>query len=72
MRRRIVLSVDAPPEADDNDIANYIADALGSWGGSFRPPGAYGEDDDGDPLFDGLKCRIIWIGKVRYSCEGDS
>lgn len=66
MRRRITVSVDAPSGISDENLASYVADALGFWGGSLRPPGAYGEDDLGDPLFGGLEVRAIEIRAKKY------
>ncbi len=56
---RFVVTVPAVPGASPKDHRDYIVDALKSWGGSFRPPGGYGEDDPGDPLFGGYKTVVI-------------
>jgi hypothetical protein len=58
MRRRIVISVDAPPGATDEDLANYVCNAVETWGGSYHSD---------DPLFDGVKVRFITIRNTRYS-----
>ncbi len=39
-----------PAEATIDDARTYIEDAVYSWCGSLRPPGAYGPDDNGDPM----------------------
>lgn len=51
MRRRFTVIMDVPDGADVHDAAHYIRDAVVSMGGGLRPPGAYGEDDPGDPMF---------------------
>lgn len=40
------------------EMRAYIEEAVGTWGGSYRPPMAYGEGDDGDPLFGGVECNV--------------
>ena len=32
--------------------AEYVDAAVASWHGSLHPPGAMGEDDEGNPMFD--------------------
>lgn len=34
------------------EFLSYVEDAVTTWCGSLRPPGAYSEADPGDPLFD--------------------
>jgi len=47
---RVRLTI--PDGATVADCRDYIKDAVRSWCGGYRPPGAMGPDDDGDPLFD--------------------
>lgn len=47
-----------PDGVTHKQMADYIKEAVGAWGGSFRAPGGYGPDDDGDPLFGGVKCTV--------------
>lgn len=54
----------------DNELATaaeiraYIRDAVETWSGSLRPPGALGADDDGDPLWGIHKVSSIRV--VRH------
>lgn len=53
MIARIVFT--KPPGSDRDEIAQFILDALSSWGGQFRPD---------DPLFRSLKLtKLIVAGK---------
>jgi len=52
------VTVNRPKGVSVADMKNYIDDALNNWWGQLRPPGGYGPDDDGDPLW-GLKFEQI-------------
>lgn len=52
MRRvAFIVSFELPDGADRDDAQTYVEEAVSSFQGSLRPPGAYGDDDDGDPMF---------------------
>jgi hypothetical protein len=46
---RVIMEV--PEGATIEDCRSYIQDAVTSWGGGYRPPGALGDNDPGDPFF---------------------
>lgn len=46
-----VVTMEQPDGALVEDCRSYIFDAVSTWAGSLRPPGAYNEHDPGDPLF---------------------
>lgn len=46
-----VVTIEQPDGALVEDCRAYIFDAVSTWAGSLRPPGAYEENDPGDPLF---------------------
>lgn len=68
MRRRkrveFLVSFVRPPKAKDVDMREYILDAVATWRGSLRPPGTYGEFDEGDPMFD-LDGDTVKVKKPR-------
>lgn len=66
MRRRIVISADVPAGVSDDDLAEYVNEALDTWGGSLRPPGSYDQDDPGHPLFGGVEVRSVTIRGTQY------
>ena len=41
-----------PPGVTARDAKDYVLDAVATWRGGLRPPGAYSDTDPGDPLFD--------------------
>jgi hypothetical protein len=49
---KFVVEFDLPPGAKEADAREYVTDAVVSWCGSLKPPGADEEDLDGDPMFD--------------------
>lgn len=50
-RRTFKVTLTIPEGATITDAKAYILDAVSSWHGSLRPPGAYGElEDPGDPM----------------------
>lgn len=58
MKRKITVYVDGFPEGtDDEEIASFVTDALGSWGGQFDPE---------DPLFHSLEVLGVKIGEITY------
>lgn len=68
-RKNVVLHVkaDLPEDVEPNEIAGFVIDALETWGGQRRPPGAYGEHVLGDPLFHSLKVHAVRIGSTTYA-----
>lgn len=61
----IKIKIDKPPGTDYNDIAEFIHDALSSWGGQKHPE---------DPLFHSFRHRISEIvvaGKLFTSPDYD-
>jgi hypothetical protein len=60
-RKRITVIALCPDEATEKEIADYVEEALGVWGGQRRPPGAYSDDDPGDPLFESLSIESVEV-----------
>lgn len=60
IRRIMVWIKDAPPEASDEDIAQYVGDALGSMGGCRLPS---------DPLFGSLQIISVMIGETKFQFQ---
>jgi len=61
---QIKIEIDAPPGTNRDDIAQFIVDALSSWGGQYHPE---------DPLFNSLRGRLkkVIVGNKRYMGEVD-
>ena len=59
---QIRIEIDQPPGTNRDDIAEFVIDALSSWGGQFHPD---------DPLFESLRGRMkrIVIGHKAYKEE---
>lgn len=59
---QIKIEIDAPPGTNRDDIADFVIDALSSWGGQFHPE---------DPLFCSLRGRMkkVVVGHKRYMVE---
>lgn len=45
------VSLERPPNVTNAMLRAYVKDAVGSWCGSFMPPGVDEEAPDGDPLW---------------------
>lgn len=56
--RSIKISADIPSGVSDAQVAEYVAVALGSWGGGSNP--------DEDPLFESLKVKWVSLAGTRY------
>lgn len=54
------VKLNRPDGVSRRDMAAYIKEAIGCWGGSFRAPGGYDPADPGDPLFGGVKCTVTF------------
>lgn len=50
-REAYLVSIVRPPGVSIRDMERLIMDAVGTWGKSLHPPGAYGPEDEGDPCF---------------------
>lgn len=52
-KRRLSFRVSLllPDGATVQDVKDYVEAAVQDWSGQFRPPGGYGPDDPGDPLW---------------------
>ena len=57
---KVEVIVDRVPGASDEDVADFVTDALSSWGGQFRPD---------DPLFRSLDVKRVRIKGVVYEPE---
>lgn len=62
-RIKILIDLEMPPDADADDVLAYVGEAVGTWRGQLRPPGGYGDDDQGDPMWD-LKSDTITVALV--------
>lgn len=56
-KRSITITCDIPIYAEPEEVAEYIVNALGSWGGSLHPE---------DPMFDSIDVRSVKIGSMVY------
>ena len=58
-----------PPRATERNVKDYIIDAVSTWRGQLRPPGAYADhpdykgQDDGDPMWD-LEPNTVIVTRV--------
>lgn len=50
-RETYSIVITRPADCSVRRMKEYIKEAIDTWNGSFRPPGSYGDDDPGDPLF---------------------
>jgi len=57
------ITLKPPPRASRADILNYILDAVATWRGQLRPPGALDDDDLGDPMWD------LDPNSINISCQ---
>lgn len=46
---RLLVTIDLPTQVSKSSARNYVVEAIQTWRGQTRPPGSYGENDDGDP-----------------------
>lgn len=60
-RKRITVIALCPDDSTEQEIAEYVEDALSTWGGQRLPPGAYSDDDPGDPLFNSLSIESVEV-----------
>lgn len=54
---KAVINFENVPGADRDDIAEFIYDALETWGGQLRPC---------DPLFNSLRLITLTVGQKRF------
>lgn len=66
MRRNFIVKLDVPQEATVDDCLDYIKDAVQTYRGSLRPPGAYDDNDAGDSMWD-LNTDTIEVVKASQS-----
>lgn len=59
-RRKIVVSAIVPADASDDEIVQFVADALSTWGGQFHPA---------DPLFHSLAVQTVTIRGKLYDID---
>lgn len=64
-----IVTLERPCNVGVRELAAYIKEAVGTWGGVFRPPGAYDEYDEGDPLFGGVECEVWKMRKLKTTKE---
>ena len=57
---KAIIEFDKPHGTNRDEIAQFIRDALSSWGGGFHPE---------DPLFHSLTLTGLLVGNKRYPCE---
>lgn len=59
---QIRIEFDKPVGTTREDIAEFVMDALSSWGGQFHPE---------DPLFESLrgKMKFMVVGHKKFICE---
>jgi hypothetical protein len=63
-RESYLVTLERPDGVSVAEMKQYIVDSVGSWRGSFRPPGGMGEDDPGDLLFN-LDAKSISVAKMK-------
>lgn len=56
------VTMKQPRGATLTDIRQYIDEAVTKWRGSLRPPGAYDNEDPGDPMF-GLDTDTVRVSR---------
>jgi hypothetical protein len=49
---RMTIDFEKPPAANVDDVAEFVLDALSSWGGGLHPE---------DPMFHSLRGKIHWV-----------
>lgn len=51
-RFTFLVTLEVPSDTAERDARAYVEEAVDVLKGSFRPPGGYGDDDPGDPLWE--------------------
>lgn len=46
------VRLEPPAGVTDEDVREFINDAVSTWGGQCRPPESYGREDPGDPFWE--------------------
>jgi hypothetical protein len=67
LKRKIEIWAEVPRGVSYAELAQYVEEALGIWGGQRRPPGSLSDDDPGDPLFGSIKVNQILIGSRKFN-----
>lgn len=57
---KVEIKCDVPQGADDEDVAQFVKEALETWGGQ-RPPS--------DPLFRSLRVHRVSVGSQKFEFE---
>ncbi len=66
MRRwRVTVELDVPVDASRDDVKDYALDAMGTMVGCYRPPGGYGNDDPGHPVWGLDNVDVTKVGRVN-------
>lgn len=61
-----LVALDMPEE----NLFDYVQDAVSQWGGQLRPPGGSRDHDPGDPLFVGMVRKLkVKISKGRRKLD---
>ena len=60
--RTVTITVYIPKDCDADDVVQFAADALTSWGGALNPE---------DPLFDSLKIKSVKTSEHIYIVDKD-
>lgn len=71
-KEKYIVELVRPRGVTVSEMKRYIRDAVEAWGGSFRPPGAHGYEDEGDPLFGGVECKITKPKKEKLNTHMSS
>jgi hypothetical protein len=45
------VSFELPDQVTVDRVRDYVEDAVANWARALRPPGGFGDEDPGDPLF---------------------
>lgn len=51
IRETYTIVLTRPRDCSSSRLKAYMKEAIEAWSGQYRPPGAEGDDDPGDPLF---------------------
>lgn len=63
-RAKYRVEFDIPEDASREEVEECLVSHLLSMGGDRRPPGGYGDNDPGDPMF-GLDRQTLFVSKLR-------
>lgn len=65
------VTMKQPSRASITDCRDYIAEAVETWCGQCRPPGALDDNDDGDPMWalDSRTVKVKLFAKTPNGAE---